>query len=326
MQIVYLSARPDRLRETLIQVRRFMPFVDDVVACVPEHLRERFAATLPSDVRIVDDESVTSARRIAAEADHTKRNFLLRAAVVRSGLTAAQFILSDDDARPLRPLAADLFLENGRYHNYYFYDLCDWPWCRTDFDKGQQNTYAVLSYLDMPHLAYASHMPQVFDREFYLEVLGILGDLPHRHALCEWSTYFNIARERHPDRFHPPRPYRTLCWPDVAGTWLLQTPPSAFSFENFDPNLYGSGRLFDGLAPAPQPADADAVAMEKAIRWRQAWANRLDGHPLPSDPWRHKSFGHRLAIRLARPLQKVLRFALLREMEKIARIRPWRNE
>ena len=177
MQIVYLSNRPDVLRDTLSSVDRFMPFVDEVVIVIPGSAQSEFDYVKDlSPARFIHDESLLRANRQSR--DHQIRNYLLRTALSEHPSIAEEFIMSDDDYRPLATVDPAIFRENGKYHSYYFYDLADWAYNETDFDIGQQNTCQVMKYLTAyPHLSYASHMPQIIRKD-------ILGESKKR-----FSTY-----------------------------------------------------------------------------------------------------------------------------------------
>ena len=79
MQIVYLSARPSLLRETLEHVAHFAPFLDDVVVITPEAMREEIMAIPRVDTVLTDEELCELPTWSITALAHTSRNYLLRA-------------------------------------------------------------------------------------------------------------------------------------------------------------------------------------------------------------------------------------------------------
>jgi len=269
MQIAYITIRPNILKETLEYVSAFLPFVDDIVVVTPA----RFAPLLNSSkhrMRVLTDEEVLGddIERIS-QLNHQSKNYLLRTNMVKQGVFDDEFIMSDDDARPLAPIAKTYYKESGRYHCYYFYDLAEWRYGSGDFDIGQQNTSQVLKVFDLPHLSYASHMPQIVNRKVFLESAAKFQSIAGQYPLCEWSTYFNYAIHSYPELFHHPRPFQTMCWPDSPVCWPYYVRPPRYQFENFSPHLYGAKQPFQGISTKLQLERADQLSIEKILRWYQ---------------------------------------------------------
>jgi len=271
VQIVYISKRPEVAAETLGHVAGLMPFVTQAVVVCPSALKDRFRAPAPPELVVLDEAAVLGGRRAAFEAasDHQLRNWLLRASLAGCGEIDDEFIMSDDDSRPLVEVRGDLYREAGRHHSYYFYHLAKWRPRATDYDLGQHRTRALLEGAGLPTLSYSSHMPQIVSKRILAETAAWFeeesggGLLP----VDEWSLYFNYARRRHPGLFHPPRPFRTLCWPALPTDWEYDVRPPAFEFENFYPHLYQEDAIFAGI---PRRFDA----REQASRTRLKVARR----------------------------------------------------
>lgn len=272
MQLVYLSTRPALLRETLEHVDRLMPFIESVAICCPDG--QSSLAGAMADTVLTDSELVPG----GLPSDHQARNWLLRSKLATHPAIADVFVMSDDDSRPLRMIEPSTFIENERYNSYYFHDLSSWRHDATDFDRGQHATYQILSFHELDTLAYASHMPQVIDKELWRSAVERFEAISERWPLCEWSTYANHARAEAPERFNRPQPYRTLAWPDLPGRWPLLIRPAAYLFENFHPELYGPGQLFEGLGTTVDVEQADELALEKILRWYrlELAAERMD--------------------------------------------------
>ena len=273
MQIVYISNRPEILLETLEHVALFMPFVDQAVVCAPDQLLERFkanASTIP--LQTIAESSILSEAEVGqlSQLDHQRRNYLLRTRLAEHNIIDSQFIMSDDDARPLKLIELTRYFEGERYHRYFFYDLRNWNNNQTEFDAGQLSTCAVLEYLSLPQLSYASHMPQIIDRELFLEAAGFFKALFLEFSLCEWSTYFNYACSKHPERFHKTCSYMTLCWPEHTLAWKQYVQPNEYLFENYTPTCYAANRPFDGLQTGRATREQiTKISIEKIIQWRR---------------------------------------------------------
>lgn len=312
MQIVYISNRPETAVETLGHVAGLMPFVTEAVIVCPAALVDRFRAPAPPRVVVLDEAAVLGERRaaFAATSDHQVRNWLLRAALAAAGEVGEEFIMSDDDSRPLVEIRPGLFKESGRYHGYYFYDLAKWRPRATDYDVGQHRTRALLEGAGLATLSYSSHMPQILSKRILAEAVAWYegeagGDL---RPVDEWSLYFNYARRRHPELFHAPRPFRTLCWPALPTDWEYDVRPPAFAFENFYPRLYDDGGIFAGI---PRRFDE----REQPSRTRMKIERRLELQRIYDSP---AALARRKAAWLARR-------ALLRCQAVLDRHRGWRR-
>lgn len=268
MQIVYLSVRPEVLAGTIASVRAHMPFVDEVLVVAPAKMREQLAA---GDVQVITDEELLGG---VAPTDHKRRNFALRTGLAVHPAVDDVFMMSDDDSRPLRALDETTFLLDGRYRRYMFGWLDEWTHNSTSFDLGEQATRQILGLFDFPRRAYASHMPQVFEKAFLAEVAELMSVPSSLHPMDEWSTYFNIAPRLHPDSFHEPEHYLTLGWPENPAVWQSTVEPGAFLFENYFPEHYGPEAVFDNIDPEDHTLKA---AIEKVVRWRDYELRLLTG-------------------------------------------------
>jgi len=272
MQVVYISNRPNIFAETLQHVALFMPFIDKAIVCAPDSLVPQFQQLSPHlSLDVVPESSVLSSEEMTNifSLDHQRRNYLLRNRLINSDKVDAQFIMSDDDARPLKPVTIETFITDGRYRRYFFYDLADWDNNQTEFDLGQISTHAVLDYENLEHLSYASHMPQIVDRELFIDSTRFFQLHAKQHPLCEWSSYFNYASNKYPEKFHPPEAFLTLCWPEHPQAWKYYIEPASSMFENYTPSLYQNKRVFASFKTAAE-SHAQLVQMniKKIILWK----------------------------------------------------------
>jgi hypothetical protein len=296
VQAVILSARPDVLDGTWRAIRRLMPWVDRAVVVAPGHLVAEMAH--PDWVVLSDEEASGCTTAELRALDHTSRNTLLRRHLASHEAVEDEFLLADDDYRPLRPVDRDAYGPPGRHRMRWFYDLRAWPGDSTSFDEAQHRTGEVLSYLGAPHLAYGSHLPQLVWKDVLAEAFARVRQVLESDLLCEWSVYANLGAAMHPDRFDPPVPFSTLCWPQYAGEWPWWVEPTApLLFENHYPELYAGGHLFAGLPPEAPAGREDEVAFEKWQRWLRAGRGARDLEFGPTwDPWTQGSPWRRAAF------------------------------
>lgn len=310
-QVVYLSTRPDELAETQAYVQHWMPWLTDVVVVTPRRLGGAFAGL---GCTVLHDEDVLDPGVRPGDLDHQQLNFALRVGMCRSGAVDEVFVCSDDDYRPMKAIEPERFVTaEGRLRGYAFYDLQDWSYDETEFDHGQVNTLQVLSYLGAPQVAYASHMPQAFDRDLFLEAATRVRRVAPTVAVDEWAVHGNLGRLIAPDRYADPEPYVTLAWPGYPNQWRHGAVAREHAFENFYPELYAAGHLFAGLPTAFDPATAEQVAVEKLVRWRRLdlAIRRLD---MPDDvvvPWTEGSPVRRAYFKALRPMRKTVDYLLM---------------
>ncbi len=260
MQIVFLSARPAMLAGTLRHVRAHQPWADRLLVVTPSRLRTEMAAL---GLDVVTDEELLGG---PGPADHSHRNYALRAALGACAAVDDVFLASDDDSRPLVDLPETTWVRAGRHRRYTFGHLDDWDQRATSYDACLLASRAVLALHGLPRLAYAAHMPQVMDKSLLVEVTALFAPAAARHPLDEWATYFNAAGALHPDRFDEPEPYVTLGWPDDTATWQPMLDPGALLIENTFLEHYAPGSVFEGIDPHDT---SYAAAVDKVVRWRR---------------------------------------------------------
>ena len=323
MQIVYLSARPDLLAETLGHVRHFASFLDEAVVIAPQRLASQMALVgepwgLP--VVVVTDEELLDA---PLTLDHAARNQQLRAAVTHHDAVADVFVMSDDDARPIVPIDESFFVgPDGRHRRRYFYTLADWHHNVTDFDKSLLHSWIALRQRGLSDpLCYASHMPQIIDKALYAEVNASMQSIAERYPIDEWSPYFNIAPVEHPERFADPEAFVTLGWPQYPGEWPHQVTPPQHVFENHHPELHEAGALYDGLPTACDPQTAADTNLEKIIRWYrlERQVRLLDFPEDVAQPWTD-SPSRKFAFKGLKAARSAYRYVSLDDRARIAEL------
>ena len=312
MQIVYLSNRPQVMRETWQHVRHFMPWIDRALIVAPAARHGEFDAWVdPTEITLFSDEEVSGATSSTLGVlDHVRRNVRLRRALIGSGATDDVFLLSDDDYRPMRPVDESFFTDGTRDIGYFSYELGEWPGYETPFDEAQHVTHDALAFLGLPHLAYGAHMPQIMRRDLWGEAFELFETVSDDDMVCEWALYFNVAQARHPERFDAPRPFEVMGWPQYGAEWPWWVRPPRWTFENFYPDMYEPGHLFDGLTTGLDTAGVTKTNFDKITRWTAfaRAAERLDFPAGVHNPWTKDSALRRAYFAALRPARKTLRY------------------
>ena len=254
--------------------------------------------------------------------DHMARNFTLRGAFASPVAIDTEFLMADDDYRPLKPVEPSFFREGDKHRCFYFYDLDDWPGDSTPYDVGQHNVRELLGYLGYERLAYGSHMPQLIRKPYLDEAWKLASRLTDSPILCEWSLYFNVARALHPGDFCDPEPFRALCWPQYPNEWPWWVRPPEYVFENFYPELYAAGHLFDGLPTQLDAECAERHNVEKILRW-SALGRRTARLDFPTDvanPWTKDSLTRRAAFGVLRRFRKAYGYISMEDRSRLTEL------
>lgn len=269
-QIVFLSARQEMLLDTLPFIEKFMPFVEEAVICCPDKMVDSMKKSYRGTLRLsfLTDSEVLNGAELPE--DHSKRNFFLRCLAMRSEKISENFIMCDDDYRPLRQISEDVFVKAGKYQGYYCFNLTDWkgtPGAPTSYDNCMFKTAAYLKQYQYPLKLYASHMPQPMNKKVFCEMLDEHKGIENL-GLDEWSTYFNFLHHNYPDKFNS-NPYVTMGWPGAPTDWELQVEPEQYLFENYYPEAYEKGGVFEGYSTT-MCNEIIEENFEKCMRFRKA--------------------------------------------------------
>jgi len=321
VQTLYLSARPELLRESLAHVEHFAPFLDDTVIIAPERLQSRFEGL---GLVITDEELTGRSSAELSEMAHTSRNYLLRASAASHDAVDDVFLMSDDDSRPLVPVDESTFISpDGRHRRRWFHTMGSWKRHNSEFDECVLHTWVVLRQMGFADpILYACHMPQVVDKALYAEVAGRFESLSDTYAFEEWSSYFTVAPTIAPERFGDPEPFETLGWPQYPGEWPHQITPPRHTYENHHPELHQPGGLYDGLPTGCDASTIDATNLEKIMRWY-----RLDiavrSLAFPDDveqPWTSPNAGRKFAFKGLKAARSAYQYMNLDERARISEL------
>ncbi len=248
-QIVYLSARPEALLDTLPYIEKFMTFIEEMLIFCPESAGEYLKANYKGKLRvkiITDDELLEGCQ---LPEDHTTRNFFLRCLMMNRDELDEEFIMSDDDYRPLTDITEETFFSQGMYNAYYFIDIENWKHTVGELFSYDYSLFRTLEFLKKngyPSLQYSAHQPQIINRDWYRQFISEHDGIILK-GYDEWSTYFNFCAVKHKKYFRQ-LPYVTLGWPNVGTCWQHGVSNSSFLFENFYEDNYNENGVFAGLS------------------------------------------------------------------------------
>ena len=243
-QIVFLSARPDPILATLPYIEEFMPFITELVVCCPDFMADYMHKHYSGRLKLttITDDELLAGRTLPP--DHSTRNFFLRCLAMEQEAIDDEFIMCDDDYRPLHPITEEVFYKDGKYRGYYFSDISKWHYYVPklySYDYCHFRTLKFLRSHGYPTFQYSSHMPQLINKVWYKELIARYPEIKTK-GYDEWSTYFNYIAAEHREQYEPCE-YVTLSWPNIGAEPKGVAQPE-YIFENFYAENYGYGRPF----------------------------------------------------------------------------------
>lgn len=248
-QVVFLSARPAPFLETIPYVEHFMPFITEVVVCCPEHMAEYLGERYRGRLKLttITDDQLLDGRELPH--DHTTRNFFLRCLMMHRPELHDEFIMFDDDYRPVHEITEEVFFRDDRYQVYYCVDTAYWNYVATTLFSYDLSMFRTLRFMREHGYAtyqYSGHQPQVINKLWYQEMIARYPGC-EMLGLDEWSTYFNYCAQHYRDHIEV-KPYITLNWPNSGGCWELGAVQEDYIFENFYRENYKPGGIFEGMS------------------------------------------------------------------------------
>ncbi len=269
-QMAVLTARNEDIMKSLPYIEEYMTFIKELVVCCPERNVQPFKECYKGrlSLKFITDDQLLGGRKLPS--DHQARNFFLRCRLMKRDELDDVFIMTDDDYRPLKPLTEEVFIKDGRYQAYYFYDITKWQGTYnnyTSFDEGAFKTRDFLIENGYDTLQYSSHQPQLIDKRIFREMTKVHANIEN-NPFDEWSTYFNFGLYHYPDKFKPCRNV-SMCWPAELASWELYHEPGEFLFENFYKELYEQDCIFCGFSqefsPDTQRENAEKIRICRAL-------------------------------------------------------------
>lgn len=267
LQWVFISNVPESLARTIPLLEKHVSWLRQIVVITPGFLADEIRA-IPSQVpiHVIEEEGILGDRLAEfRDADHQRKNWMLRSSLVDLDEIDDQFVMLDDDNQPLADIPMDVFLrEQPRYRGYFFYDIARWAHNRTEYDSGQHETKRYLDSQDLELLSYSSHQPQIIDKELFREAITAAYTAVPDGSIDEWSSYFNYVASYYPTLIEKRR-FLTLNWPGTPSAWNWRYEPAQYLFENYYKSIYDTD---DALAAG---VDASSSAEQK-VEFRAAQA------------------------------------------------------
>ncbi|PIF04230.1 MAG: hypothetical protein CSA86_02610 [Arcobacter sp.] len=245
LQFVFISIDKHNLEGTIKAIDKYVDCIYEYIVITQKKLISSFSSIQTKHKLILIDENdiLGVYAKNFQKRDHVSKNWLLRTSLLNLDILQEEFIMLDDDNRPLKSISRDKFIsQDGKYKAYYFYHLLDWHHISTDYDKAQQNMKKVLTNNNYELLSYSSHAPQIINKSILKEVVEKFFDLGLQTPIDEWSIYFNYAVSKYPTLFEK-KLFETLNWPESPVYWDCVFNEKNISFENYYKAVYTSKSL-----------------------------------------------------------------------------------
>jgi len=234
LQFVFISINYDNIKETIKLIDKYVNFVKEYIIVTNKNNLEKMKTIKSKHPIIVIDERMILKKLypIFEKGDHVTKNWLLRMSLLNIDILDENFVMLDDDNRPLRKIDISNFIEDGKYKAYFFYDLLEWACYNTDYDIGQHNMKEVLDREGYELLSYSSHRPQIINKTILQQVKSKFFNEGLSKPIDEWSIYFNYAVSNYPYLFKKKK-YDVLNWPQHPSNWKQKYFPDEYNFENY---------------------------------------------------------------------------------------------
>ncbi len=248
-QLFIITIRISDFIETIKYYELFMPYIKKVLIITQQKLIKDFKNSYKGKLTlefISDEELMPNFIK-----DHLKRNFYLRTKALNSSKLDNQFIMADDDNRPIKNIPKTYFTENGKDKLYYFYtDISNWAGSKegipSSFDLGQYSAYNFIKKHNWTKYMFASHEPQIIRKKIYLKALKEFPDA-YDIPIDEWTFYGNYVMKYYSKHFIFLK-FTTLLWPEMPTDWLMEFLPDKIYFENYYHDPYKEGRIFYNIS------------------------------------------------------------------------------
>ena len=245
LQFIFISISFESIEKTIKLIDKYMDFVKEYIIITHPTLVDKFKELNSYKKIIIIDETniLKTHKKDFHLRDHQSKNWLLRVSLVNLETLDNEFIMLDDDSRPLKKIHFEFFIsKNGCYNAYYFYNLMEWNYKNTAYDLGQHSTKSILTTKNYELFSYSVHAPQIINRKIFQEVAEKFFEIGLKKPIDEWSIYFNYAISSYPSLFSQ-NIFQTLNWPNTPLSWEYHFIPPGYSFENYYEGEY-SNELF----------------------------------------------------------------------------------
>lgn len=285
MQLVIISNRPHILKDTCERFNYYMSFISEILVFVKDDRVHEFKNICKSikNLKIISENYLLDDLNISKLTEynsfpfknHVKINYLLRKKISYCDLVEKNFIMADDDFRPIKKIKKDFFLsDENKYSAFFTSSLPVWlKYSNVNFKKINEtdkkeyhpclissiDEFILLKSLNFPTFMFASHMPQIINKELFKESVEFFEKYESKFILEEWNTYFNYILHYHRDKVNL-KLFETINWPsyqyDLNNSELhdcfVYFYTNKFSFENYYDsndmyNMYNFGKIFEKI-------------------------------------------------------------------------------
>ncbi len=240
LQFVFISINKHNLEGTIRAIDTNIDFVKEYIIVTSKKYIDSFKEIKTSNkITVIDENDILGKYKDGfSKRDHVTKNWLLRTSLLNIENLDDEFIMLDDDNRPLKKIELDKFItSDGKYNAYYFFNMLDWTYNHTDYDIGQKYTRDILIKNNYEFISYSCHCPQIINKQIFKEASEKFFDFGLNNPIEEWNIYFNYAISIYPYLFNK-KLYETLSWPANPSDWQYQYFPKKLSFENYYKELY----------------------------------------------------------------------------------------
>lgn len=277
LQFVFISIDKHNLEGTIRAIDENIDFVEEyIVVTAPKYVDEFKNIKSINTITVIDETTILGKyAKDFQNRDHVSKNWLLRTSLLNIESLKDEFIMLDDDNRPLKKMTIDKFIaKDGSYNAYYFYNMLEWHYQNSEFDVGQHNMKKVLADENYEMLMYSSHAPQIINKSILKEVVDKFFDKGVESPIDEWSIYFNHATSLYPCLFNK-KLFETLSWPATPTDWDTMMLPKEYSFENYYKSLYDTGFL-DESDSYEQKIEKKKKQLVPYLKSKQSFNDNLD--------------------------------------------------
>jgi len=234
LQFVFISIDKNNLIGTIKEIDKNISFVKEyIIVTKKEFIKDFKTIKSKNKISIINENNILGKYAENFEKrDHVSKNWILRCSLLNIDFLDDEFIMLDDDNRPLKKINIEHFIKDNKYNAYYFYDLLEWNCFNTDYDIGQHNMKKILDNEGYELLSYSSHKPQIINKKIFKEMVDKYFQIGLKLPIDEWSMYFNYAISTYPFLFNKIK-YDTLNWPSHPSNWIQMYIPNKYEFENF---------------------------------------------------------------------------------------------
>ncbi|MEA2018426.1 MAG: glycosyltransferase family 1 protein, partial [Campylobacterota bacterium] len=240
LQFVFISIEIDSIKGTVEACDKYVDFIKEyIVITAPKFISKFENITTKNKITIIDETTILKEYKDGfSKRDHVSKNWILRTSLLNIENLDDEFIMLDDDNRPLKKITIDKYItKEGRYNGYYFHNLLEWNHKGTEYDIGQQNMKKIIANENYELLSYSSHAPQIINKKIFKEATDKFFKIGLTTPIDEWSIYFNYAVSRYPYAFNK-KVFETLNWPANPYQWDYPYSQTEISFENYYKEIY----------------------------------------------------------------------------------------